>query len=184
MSTLQEQAEAMLETIDTTENGKKHARLKPHDRALIFRLAAKGNINQTEIAKAVGCGPATVSRTLRLLDTRKEARTILESGAAKLADTVVNTDDAGIALKALGKLDVVREDKEGDQTIGPVTIVGGPRIEFVAFQPGDRIVVSPVPTFGGPPEFGVIRKVGAATRFIPLPRDVQCDNLPPDVTAN
>src|SRR5262245_57381227 len=110
MKTLQQQATEMLETIDSVEGEKKYARLTPSDRALIFRLAAKGNCTQAEIAKAVGCDPSTVTRTLQLLDTRSEARTILESGAARLADTVVRTTDAGIALKALGKLDVVRED--------------------------------------------------------------------------
>jgi ParB-like chromosome segregation protein Spo0J len=110
MKTLQQQATEMLETIDSVEGEKKYARLTPNDRALIFRLAAKGNITQAEIAKAVGCDPSTVTRTLQLLDTRNEARTILESGAARLADTVVKTADAGIALKALAKLDVVRED--------------------------------------------------------------------------
>jgi hypothetical protein len=40
----------------------------------------------------------------------------LESGAAKLATAVVETDDALTALKALGKFDVVREDPHGGNT--------------------------------------------------------------------
>src|SRR5688572_29019749 len=121
MSSLTDDAAAMLETIEAAHSEKKYARLTPNDRALILRLAAKGNISQAEIAKAVGCDPSTVSRTLMLLDTRKEARTILESGAARLADTVVKTDDAAIALKALGKLNVVRDDREANAgSIGPV----------------------------------------------------------------
>ncbi|HEU5256531.1 MAG TPA: helix-turn-helix domain-containing protein [Vicinamibacterales bacterium] len=116
--------------IDGVEGEKKYARLTPNDRALILRLAAKGHLTRAEIAKAVGCDPSTVTRTLQLLDTRSEARIILESGAARLADTVVKTADAGIALKALGKLDVVREDSApgGPQftvvlgaTVDPVT---------------------------------------------------------------
>ena len=125
MQSLQEQAEAMLGTIDETQAAKKSARLTPNDRALIFRLALKGNLMQSEIAKAVGCDPATVCRTLKLLDTTEEARLIMKSGAAKLADTVVNTDDAGIALKALGKLDVVR-DESGGVGIGVTINIGQP----------------------------------------------------------
>jgi ParB-like chromosome segregation protein Spo0J len=141
MKTLQQQATEMLETIDTVEGEKKYARLTPSDRALIFRLAAKGNITQAEIAKAVGCDPSTVTRTLQLLDTRSEARTILESGAARLADTVVKTADAGIALKALGKLDVVREDTAPS---GPqVMVVLGATID--PLQPPDSAVVAVPP---------------------------------------
>jgi hypothetical protein len=125
---LQEQAEMMLDTIDAAAAGKKSARLKPEDRALIFRLHAKGNLNQAEIAKAVGCDPATVCRTLKLLDTRKEARMILDSGAAKLAQTVVDTDDASVALKTLGKIDVVPDDRGGGG--------GGDRVTIIIGQPG------------------------------------------------
>ena len=46
MKTLQQQATEMLETIDSVEGEKKYARLTPSDRALIFRLAAKGNCTQ------------------------------------------------------------------------------------------------------------------------------------------
>jgi len=94
MSTLQNHAEALLEKIDQRE--RTGGKLAPEDRALILRLAAKGNLSQEEIAKAVGCSQPTVSRVVALLDTRKEARTILESGASKLAQTVVDTDDAGV----------------------------------------------------------------------------------------
>lgn len=126
MRSLQEQAEAMLDTIDTSVAGKKSARLKPEDRALILRLAAKGTLTQVEIAKAVGCDPATVCRTLKLLDTRKEARTILESGAAKLAQTVVDTEDAAIALKTLGKLEVVADDHARASNSGITINIGMP----------------------------------------------------------
>jgi len=138
MKTLQQQATEMLETIDSAEGEKKYARLTPSDRALIFRLAAKGHCTQAEIAKAVGCDPSTVTRTLRLLDTRSEARTILESGAARLADTVVKTADAGVALKALGKLDVVRED--GTPAGPQIMVVLGAAID--PLQPPDRAVVA------------------------------------------
>ena len=112
VSTLHEDAEALLETIDSAESKKKYARLTPNDRVTIYKLAAKGNITQAKIAEAVGCDPTTVSRALRFVDTRHEARMILESGAAKMADTVVNTKDAKIALNTLGKLDVVREEAQ------------------------------------------------------------------------
>jgi len=141
MKTLQQQATEMLETID---GEKKYARLTPNDRALIFRLAAKGNSTQAEIAKAVGCDPSTVTRTLQLLDTRSEARTILESGAARLADTVVKTTDAGIALKALGKLDVVREDAT---PAGPqVMVVLGGSVDPLSGRSLSPVALPPDPT--------------------------------------
>jgi len=128
VSTLQEQAAAMLETIDATEGESKYARLTPSDRVLIIRLAQKGTLTQDEIARAVGCHKSTVCRVLQFIDTRPEARVILESGAAKMAETVVNTKDAGVALKALGKLDVVREDASGG--------VGNTNFIIVVGQPG------------------------------------------------
>jgi ParB-like chromosome segregation protein Spo0J len=115
MASLKEHAGALLKDVEAAEAHRVSERLTATDRALILRLAAKGNLSQEGIAKAVGCSQPTVSRVLALMDTRKEARTILESGAVTLAQTVVDTNDAGIALKALGKLDVVREDR-GDQT--------------------------------------------------------------------
>lgn len=108
---LEEQASALLRKVEDgdTSEPSGSTRLAPEDRALILRLAAKGNLAQAEIAKAVGCSQPTVSRVLTMLDTRAEARVILDSGAARLATTVVNTDDAAIALKALGRIDVVRD---------------------------------------------------------------------------
>ena len=82
MKTLQDQAAAMLETLDASAGEKKYARLTPEDRSMIFRLAAKGNLTQEEIAKAVGCDKSTVCRTLMLIDTRKEARLIGERRCA------------------------------------------------------------------------------------------------------
>jgi len=46
-------------------------------------------------------------------DQRELARARLEAGALQLAETVVNTEKADVALKTLGKLDVVRDDKDG-----------------------------------------------------------------------
>jgi ParB-like chromosome segregation protein Spo0J len=126
MSDLKEKAAALLARIDDREDVQRRGgSLSPDDRALILRLGAKG-ISQTEIAKVVGCHQATVSRTLALLDTRTEARMILESGAAKLAQTVVDTDDAAIALKALGKVDVVRDDAHGGGNNNVVLLIGQP----------------------------------------------------------
>jgi hypothetical protein len=126
MSDLQEKAAALLARIDDGQDVlRRGGPLSPDDRALILRLGAK-RMPQAEIAKVVGCHQATVSRTLALLDTRKEARTILESGAAKMAQTVVDTDDAAIALKALGKLDVVREDTHAGGNTNFLLVVGQP----------------------------------------------------------
>ena len=126
---------------------------------MILRLAAKGTVTQVEIAKAVGCDQSTVSRVLSLLDTRKEARAILESGAARLADTVINTDDAGIALRALGKIDVVRDDKADQGARTRVFIsVGMPPPGCPLFMDGDvieaRYAVEPPRVDGGQDDVG------------------------------
>lgn len=135
MSNLQEKAAALLARIDEGQDVQRRGgSLSPDDRALVLRLGAKG-MPQTEIAKVVGCHQATVSRTLALIDTRTEARMILESGAAKLAQTVVDTDDAAIALKALGKIDVVREDANGGSTQNFVLAIGQPGFVPAELEP-------------------------------------------------
>jgi hypothetical protein len=192
MTTLQDEAAAMLGRIDAAEAAKRVGELSPEDRAMILRLGAKGNATQQEIAKVVGCNQSTVSRVLAMLDTRKEARTILESGAARLADTVVNTDDAAIALKALGKLDVVRDDKSGADGGDAIVISLGYRFagsaaEFIGFQVGDRIAMacSPIPSLDGreiEPQLTLERPLGggAMTSFN-IPEDVDLSALPEGV---
>ena len=124
---LTEQAEALLRDVDRQEHEKKSARLTPSDKVMILRLAMKGN-TQEQIAAVVHCDQSTVSRVLRdTVDSRPEARILLEAGAAKLAQTVVDTDDPSVALKALGKLDVVRDDREN---------AGGNNILIAIGQPG------------------------------------------------
>lgn len=181
MSDLKQQAEALLADVDRGETERRYSRLTPADRALVLRLLAKGNLTQAEIAKAVGCTQPTVSRIAALLDTRKEARTILESGAAKLADTVVNTDDAGIALKALGKLDVVRDDRDGSSTVGPIIVIGSPIAQFGGFQAGDRIQKTIWPADG----LEVFRMIGTGRAInYPIPNDFELGALPPDVVVD
>jgi transposase-like protein len=180
---------ALLDRVDAQERERRMGQLEPEDRALILRLAAKGNLTQAEIAKAIGCNQSTVSRVLQLLDTRKEARAILESGAARLADTVVKTDDAGVALKALGKIDVVRDDKaEGPQV---TVFVGCMPAGSPLFFKGDVLEasceVTPPRIDGGPePDHGP--KNALAVRrglaMIGLPdggRDLTLAAIPPDV---
>lgn len=120
----------------------------------------KAGKNNTEIAGIVGCDDSTVGSVLNRFgaDTRDLARAALEAGAVKLAQTVVKTKDSAVALKTLGKLDVVREDQAGAGTniliamgqpgsaleppaisISPLS----PRIESVsALSPASEIAVS------------------------------------------
>ena len=74
----------MLETIESTEDGKKYERLSAGDQVLIFQLHAK-NVPQAEMARIVGCHPSTVCRALKFIDTRRETRMILNSKAAEIA---------------------------------------------------------------------------------------------------
>jgi len=93
-------------------NGKvgKAKRLSMRSRSLMLQLSDAGK-TATEIAQVIGCTISTVSRTLdELGDNRALARRQLEAAAPRLVRTVVNSKDAATALRALGKLDVVRED--------------------------------------------------------------------------
>lgn len=89
-------------------NGK---RLTARQIASLLSLHESG-LAKTEIGRRLGCHHSTVDYYLdRFGDTREIARKKLENGALKLAETVVRTKNGDTALKALGKLDVVREDQ-------------------------------------------------------------------------
>jgi hypothetical protein len=126
----------------TAKHGK---RLSTQQIAAILTLASAGK-NNSEIARTVGCDDATVGYHLEKFgDARELARKRLEGGALKLAATVVNTKDAGIALKALGKLDVVREDSGGAGT-NVLIAIGQPGQPLAPPALGDALSpsVSPV----------------------------------------
>ena len=110
MTTLQEDATAMLETIDASEDGKKYERLSAGDRALIFQLHAK-DVQQTDIARIVGCHASTVCRALKFIDTRQGARMILNSKAADMAQHVADKGDAENHRKVLTQLEVLPPEK-------------------------------------------------------------------------
>ena len=112
MKTLQEQAEAMLETIDTTETDRKYERLTAGDRALIFQLHAK-DMQQAEIARIVGCHASTVCRALKLVDTRQGAQMMLQSKAADMAQHVIDKGDADTHRKVLTQMDVLPKEGHG-----------------------------------------------------------------------
>jgi|TARA_R110000824_G_scaffold123218_6_gene280815 transcriptional regulator len=109
----------------------------------ILQLANDGK-NQREIARALNIHQSSVSRTLsKYMGTLLSAKKTLESGARKLAETVVNTEDSSLALKALGRLNVVNDtpDNGGIQVIigSPSNIVDGltPPILLKAKDLGD-----------------------------------------------
>lgn len=143
---LAERSEVQTETIERVGTGR---RLSKRQQALILSLHEQGK-NCVEIGQAIGCAPSTVTRTLDAwVDTRPIARKLLEAGATKLVETVINAKDASTALKALGKLDVVREDQA--QTGSQVVVMIGsqdspiepPIIEIApisAHSPSDRNV--------------------------------------------
>ena len=135
---LQRKAAELLGEVDRQQAQSKYKRLTVDEKTLMYRMAKLGTMSQAEIARAIGCDPATVCRHLQLMDTRPEARALLEAGAARLAETVVDTNDPAVALKALGKLDVVRDDREGG---------GGSNILIAIGQPGAPLE-PPVLTIG------------------------------------
>lgn len=112
VSPLQEDAAALLETIDAAEGQKKYERLSAGDRALIFQLHAR-DVPQGEIAKIVGCHASTVCRAVKLVDTREGARMILNSKAAEMAEHVIDKGDPEIHRKVLTQLDVLPDKGHG-----------------------------------------------------------------------
>jgi len=124
---------------DTAKFGRRLTHLQI---AQILHLSAEGKSN-LEIGRLVGCDDATVGRTLgRFGDTRILARKVLERGSVQLAETVVKTKDSAVALKALGKLDVVREDQASETNIA--ILMGTP--EQPLLPPAiDITPLSPVP---------------------------------------
>ena len=89
----------------------------------ILQLSNDGK-NQREIARALNIHQSSVSRTLsKYMGTLLSAKKTLESGARKLAETVVNTQDSSLALKALGRLNVVNDTPDNG---GVQVIIGSP----------------------------------------------------------
>ena len=108
-------------------------RLTQRQIAQILQLDA-ADLPQSKIALQVGFSEATISRVLsEWSDTRDLARKRLEAGAEQLAQTVVRTKDSGVALKALGKLDVVREDTQS----------GNIQVAVMIGQPGQSLAPPP-----------------------------------------
>ena len=147
---------------ETAKHGKRLTRLQI---TRILALSAAG-MEGCAIAKEVGCDPSTVSRTLdQFVDGRELARKRLEGGAVRLAETVVRTKDAGVALKALGKLDVVRDDQATGNTnvliaIGqpgqPSQPLSPPDISVLALSPALTMAVRAAQAEAkGPPSEGV-----------------------------
>lgn len=137
--------------------GYKHLSVKQI--AAIIRLTDEGH-SQTVIASLVGCSQSTVSDTLiDFTDSREIARKRLEASALRLVETVAATKDSAVALKALGKLDVVREDQaQGgnqllvmlgtmDQPLSPPALLGGlspVRLEGDERRPTETLAITSV----------------------------------------
>lgn len=123
---------AIISNTEESRAGYKHLTIK--QKMQILRLDREG-AEQKHIASIVGCSQPTVSKTLaELEDSREEARALLEAGASQLAQTVVNTKDAAVALKALGKIDVVRDDAvPGGSSL--TVMIGGLEPPVIALSP-------------------------------------------------
>jgi DNA-binding CsgD family transcriptional regulator len=119
------------------------AQLTHRKLALLLQLADEGK-NTVEIAKVLGCSDSTVGRTLdKWADSRPIARRLLERKADKLARTVINTKNADVALRALGKLDVVREDQQHSASVTVMVGING--APLASPVPPQIIEVSPSP---------------------------------------
>ena len=106
-------------------------RLSNRAKGLILSLTDAGK-SQTEIAQIVGCTISTVSRTLDdLTDNRALARRQLEAAAPNLVRTITQSKDAATALRALGKLDVVREDGP-NSSVNVAIAIGQPSTPLAA----------------------------------------------------
>jgi hypothetical protein len=121
-------------------------RLSLRAKSLILQLHESGK-SHTEIAQVIGCSIPTITYTLdELCDNRILARRQLEAAAPKLVKTITQSKDAATALRALGKLDVVRDESEKSGTniaivIGqPGHALSPPTITVQALSPVDNSV--------------------------------------------
>lgn len=124
MNELATAANELLASVEERASGK----LSPADRALILSLTARGQ-TQAAVATIIGCDQSTVSRVISRykLDTRADARALLEASALEMAESVVTKGDPALHAKMLGKLDVVRDDKpQSGVDSGVVVIIGQP----------------------------------------------------------
>jgi DNA-binding MarR family transcriptional regulator len=131
----------------TLTNGQlgKGKRLSMRAQSLMLQLADAGK-TPSEIAQVLGVNCSTVTRGLdQLTDNRVLARRILDAAAPKLVKTIVDSKDAATALRALGKLDVVREDNANSGlniaiAIGqPGQSLAPPVIQIASLSPVDNL---------------------------------------------
>jgi hypothetical protein len=103
---------------------KRREPLRPSEEAHILDLADAGQ-SQQAIANAMGCSQSTVSRTLIAFDdSRLLARRALNAGALVMAKRIVTEAQPRDALRALAKIDVVRDDDER-AFVGIQVLIGG-----------------------------------------------------------
>jgi hypothetical protein len=159
---LQGQAEALLDSMKMVPPREPGEKLRAADEAQILELHAAGH-SQTDIARAVGCHQSTVSRTIADYDdSRPLARKYLDARAVDIAKRLVAEAPPAVALKLLGKLDVVRDDAvaggtgDGGETriylgIGNLRQTWEGKPTAAIFEDGDVIVMAPSrrPTFSG-----------------------------------
>ena len=85
-------------------------RLTQREVAICLQLADAGK-STVEIAEVLHCHNTTVGRILaQWADDRHLARRYLEANTLRAAKTVLKSRDGNVALKLLGKMDIVRED--------------------------------------------------------------------------
>lgn len=100
---------------------KKYKRLTDDQRIAILHLSKAGK-TQVEIAQALGCDQATVSRWLsQCQDSSLEATAYLKGRALKMARNIVERGLARDHIQALKGINVLEEQ----QTQGVTVIVGG-----------------------------------------------------------
>lgn len=116
--------------------------LRSAEEHLILALDEDGCTTQ-EIADRVQCSTATVYSVLRDWDdTRGLARRKLNSGALEMTERLIKDAPPDVILRTLGKLDVVRDDKQNGDTGGVTIYIGTPDASPESMRPPDITITA------------------------------------------
>jgi len=122
------EAEKLLATMSLVPPREPGEKLRAVDEARLLEWHTAGQ-SQTDIARAIGCHQVHGRTLAEYSDSRPLARKYLEARALEMTKRLVEDPSPEAILKALGKLDVVREETAG----------GGTNIVIAVGQPGHSL---------------------------------------------
>lgn len=134
------------QTGNINKDGKSGAgqKLDTIDRTIILKMSRDGK-SVTEIANAIGRASSTISRFLaRNVDTRELAMDIIKSGAAKLAERIVNKANVDQAINVLSRpgIDVIQPEARNAPSKGfglQISVAANSCGTVVSVQGGENV---------------------------------------------